>query len=452
MPEARRLYQAAQRCMGRLGGDNAGRLVLSLLFKAILGIQRIVHFESITDPGIALLTGGRTKVVSRSRLGALLRRVGLASVRRFMSQTAPRMARAACHCISIDEHAIARFTRKFDIRKGFHTIRNKKMKVEKLTFAFDIATRRLCSLVVSAGHETLVSLAKRLIPSLRRRARGAPVRLVLDAGAAHNHEALLELVEHPNQVTLVRTPRRRSYRTAWQALPAQAWTALEEPGPYTGAAPKAIVVADTRTALAVRSRSTPVSVRTIVIRETARRGTDRWHAIWVFGDEQTAPYQLVREFRGRQHHEQTYRIMLHDLAGDAAPSGYNKRTRPHKPGFQQNALTLYGWIAALAVNALLAFTTALPERFHHAHPRTLRRWFFHVPAELYLGHDTLIVSLHPTHLRPLWQHLIAHLNRRALRIPWLEQRRLVLSLDRPMARRMPEMVNAATTGARSVWC
>jgi hypothetical protein len=38
--EARQLYAAAQRCLGALGAGNAGRLVLSLYFKAILGIQR----------------------------------------------------------------------------------------------------------------------------------------------------------------------------------------------------------------------------------------------------------------------------------------------------------------------------------------------------------------------------------------------------------------------------
>lgn len=100
-----------------LGAGNAGRLVLSLYFKAILGIQRIFHFETQQDPGFAILTGG-TKVLRRRRLGALLRLVSLAGVRRFMQATAPRLARAACHWLSIDEHAIARFTRKFRIPKG----------------------------------------------------------------------------------------------------------------------------------------------------------------------------------------------------------------------------------------------------------------------------------------------------------------------------------------------
>ncbi len=439
MHEARHLYAAAQRCFGALGASNAGRLVLSLYFKAILGIQRIFHFETQHDPGFAILTGG-TKVLGRRRLGALLRLGSLAGVRRFMKETAPRLAQAACHWFSIDEHAIARFTRKFRIPKGFHTIRNKKMKIEKLTFVFDVAARVLHGLIASPGDVTLAHLAKQLLAAVRRRARGATLRVILDAGAAHAHDELLDLVLRQRQVTLVRVPRRPTYRAAWNALPAEAWTSLEEPGPYRDAPSKPIAIAETRTSLHSKSRSTPVSARTIVIRETTTRGKHRWHALWIFGDEDTPAYELVREFRTRQHHEQTYRIMLHDIYVNTAPSGYNKRSRhPERPGFQQNALTLYAWIAALATNALQAFSLLLPSQFHRAHPRTLRRWFLFTPAELFLGHDTLIVLLKPKHLLPLWHFLIQRANQRHTRIPWMDDRRLILSLDAPPAVREPEV-------------
>ncbi len=44
MHEAGRPYNVAGRFLGSLGLGNAGRLVLSLYFKAILGIERIFHF------------------------------------------------------------------------------------------------------------------------------------------------------------------------------------------------------------------------------------------------------------------------------------------------------------------------------------------------------------------------------------------------------------------------
>jgi hypothetical protein len=201
-------------------------------------------------------------------------------------------------------------------------------------------------------------------------------------------------------------------------------------------------------------------VRTILIREQARRGKERWHALWVFGDDVTPSFDLVREFRTRQHHEQTYRILLHDAFVATAPSGYNKRSRNvRRPGFRQNAITLYTWIAALATNTLDAFTRTLPEHFLHAHPRTLRRWIFNVDADLFLGNDTLIVLFHPRRLLGLWQHLVRRANRHPVRIPWLDNRRLILALDRPGARRATSPVAAPPeasldpgTGLPTVWC
>jgi hypothetical protein len=203
MHEAPRQHRAAERCLGSVGPGHATRLVLSLLFKAFLGIPRIFHFETLDDPGVAILTGGR-RVLSRSRLGHLVRAVAPQEVHRFVQETTPSLTRADRRTISIDEHAVPRFTRKFDIPKGFHTIRNKKMKIEKLTFAFDGATHQLCALKASPGDAALATEATALLPTLRRHACGAPLRLLLDAGAAHNHDTLLDLVARENQVSLVR--------------------------------------------------------------------------------------------------------------------------------------------------------------------------------------------------------------------------------------------------------
>lgn len=449
-----RLHRIAEQCLAKLGSDGPTRLVLSLFFKAVLGIQRIFHFETLDDPGLAILTGGR-KVLSRNRLGGLLRAAPVRGVLKLVHRTEPQVKQADRIGVSIDEHAIARFTRKFDIRKGFHTIRNKKMKIEKLFFAFHLGTGKLLSLIVTRGNAQLAALSEKLLARLRRRAGGAQLRVVLDAGAAHNHEKLLELVAHGKQATLVRTPRREAYRKAWAALPASAWSRREEAGPYTKAPPKVIHVTETRTALSVRKSGAPqrtVSVRTIVVREEKRGGKERWHAIWVFNDEQTPAFDLVEEYRTRQHHEQAYRVMLHDAFVDTAASGYNKNSRNlRRPGFLQNSLTLYAWIAALAVNTLDTLTRALPTPFLRAHPRTIRRWLLHVPAELFLGNGTLIVLLAPRRLRSVWEHLVPQANRSQVRIPWLENRRLVLSLT-PRRRGNPEAAIDPRRGIPGVWC
>lgn len=431
MPYALRLAQIAQDSFPKLGTNNAVRVVLSLFFKAALGIPRIFHFETLCDPGFAILSGGK-KVLSRQALGSLVRGVSLAGVRRLMKATTPKMSRGHSHTISIDEHAIPRFSRKFRLRKGYHTIRNKHMKIEKITFAFLTGTKTLLNCVVSRGHKGLGDLAKKLLPQLRRKARGAQIRLILDAGAAKRHEELLALADHPHQVTIVRTPRRPAYRKAWKKIPSDQWRKIEEDGPYKDAAPKVVYVAETVTRLRVPKQKIERDVRTIVVREQGKKGKDRWHALWVIGDDQSDGWTLVEEFRTRQHHEQTYRIMLHDGYVDTAASGYDKESPdPTRPGFKQNSLTLCAWMVAMATEALMSFSKLLPQRFLRAHPRTLRRWFFQTPADIYLGKETLIVALRPQRMRQVWSDLIRNINARTLRIPWMENRRLVLSFDHP---------------------
>jgi hypothetical protein len=431
--------------------QHALRLVLSLFFKAVLGVRRIFHFETLDDSGFAILSGG-TRVLGRHDLGDLVRGAPLAGVRRLMALTAPAIKRASTQTISIDEHVIARFTRKFSIRKGYHTIRNKHMRVEKLAFAFHTGAKTLLSLVATRGHVTLTDIAQALLASLRRRARGAQIRLILDAGAAKNYHRMLALVDHANQATIVRVPRRPAYLKQWQQIPRERWREIHEPGPYKGAPAKIVHVADIVMTLRDAETGTQRVVRTVVVRERTRRGKDRWHALWVFHDDHTDAWNVVAEFRTRQHHEQKHRVMLHDAHIETACSGYDKNSpNPSRPGFKQAPFTLYGWTVALAMQALDGFAATLPKSFHRAHPRTLRRWFLETPAGLFLGQGTLIVTLQPRHMLDVWQRLVAPINRHGYRIPWLDDRRLVLSLGSERSLR-PEVRVDPRTAPRSVWC
>jgi hypothetical protein len=205
---------------------------------------------------------------------------------------------------------------------------------------------------------------------------------------------------------------------------------VHEEGAYKAAPPKLVYVADTIMKLRV-TRNAMREVRTLVVREAAKRGKDRWHALWVFGDDSSDRWDIISEFRSRQRHEQTYRVMLHDSHVDTVSSGYNKKSsNPARPGFKQNAITLYAWTVALATHALADLTGMLPHAFLHAHPRTLRRWFLHTPAALFLGQGTLIVALQPRAMLETWQLLIDRINRSRFRIPWLDDRRLILSIER----------------------
>ena len=429
MEQAVALHRVAVSCLGGVSPQRAGRLVLSLFFKAVLGIQRLFHFDSLTDVGLALLTGG-PRILSRRTLGTLVRAVSTRSVNTFVRLTQPVVKAGQQLWLSIDEHTVARFTRKFLIPKGFHTIRNKKMRAEKLFFSFDTVRRSLMDLVVTPGNGRLARVASQMLDALRARGRN-PLRVVLDAGAAHNHRELLALADkHPHQVLLVRTPRRPAYRKAWQALPEHLFTSYKEPGRYKGAAAKRIHVAETTTPLRAGKNAPLRHVRTLVAREEARSGKDRWHALFVFRDNATSALTLIQEFRARQHHEQTYRILLHDAFVDSVPSGYDKQSpNPDRPGFHKNAITLYAWLAGLAVNTLRSFTAALPAQFKLAHPRTLRRWWLNFPADLYLSDKALFVILRPRWHRSWWQQHIQLLNDKKLRVPWLGERLVLYSLD-----------------------
>src|SRR5262249_15648633 len=146
------------------------------------------------------------------------------------------------------EHTVARFTRKFLIPKGFHTIRNKHMRAEKLFFSFDTVAHKLLDLVVTRGNGRLARVASAMLTAIRRRGRKRRLRVVREAGAAQSHQELLKWVdENHRHVLLVRAPRRKAYLDKWKALPVERFAPYAEPGRYKGASPKIIGVAETST-------------------------------------------------------------------------------------------------------------------------------------------------------------------------------------------------------------
>jgi glycosyltransferase involved in cell wall biosynthesis len=459
LPAALVLSRIAERTLKRvLGSTNkARRLALSLFFRAALGIERIFHFDTLDDPGFAILTGGK-KVMSRSRLGGLVRAVKTVGVKKFARATEElRALRNQVVTLSLDEHVIARFTRKFKIPKGFHTIRNKKMRAEKLFYLYWPAARRFLGLVVARGNEKLVDHAIDFIRALRRRVHLRQLRLILDASASATHEGLRRLNRFHKTVFLIRAPRRPAYINAWKQLPRESFTQLEEPGRFEGAKAKEIGIAETTTSIAGIARP----LRTIVARERAMKGKDRWHALFVLHDDTTPPLDLLHEFRTRQHHEQGYRIGVHDLWIDASPSGYPKSGRPDRPGFRRGPLTLCAWIAALAWDALRALGNALPARFHLAHPRTLRRWVLMRDADVILTPSHLLIVLTFTKRRSWLRPLLQRFNEANVALPWLGGRHVVmgfaaraqpLSNARPVLPEAAEVGYGSANGCGGVWC
>lgn len=433
--------------------------MLSLFFRAVLGVQRIFHFETLDDVGFAVLTGGR-RVLSRTRLGGLVRAVTTRAAKAFSRATEHWTAlKGKCVTLSLDEHAVARFTRKFRIAKGHHTIRNKHMHIEKISFLHWPALRQFLSLAVTRGNAKLATLTKEAIRRVRQCARPRQMRLILDAAAAQDNAALRDFDRFRKTVFLVRAPRRPSYVQAWKRLPRAAFLTVDEPGRYRGAKPKRIEVTETTTT--IRGLARPV--RTIVTREHAKRGKDRWHALFILHDDSTAPLDLLHEFRTRQHHEQGYRIGVHDLALDTVASGYPKSGRPDRPGFRQGPLHLCSWIAAQAWHALHQLGASLPSRFHGAHPRTLRRWVLVRDAELFLTPTHLLVVLTSARRRLWLRPLLQQLNDAHATLPWLGNRQIAIGFaatPSPVPGAIPvltmptrsEVGSERTRMSGSIWC
>jgi hypothetical protein len=155
----------------KLHAEHAGPIAKCLVehpFRAALGIERIFHFETLADLGFAVLSGGK-RVLSRSRLGGLVREVTTTAVKQLARATEQLGGlRGKTVTLSLDEHAIARFTRKLRMPKGFHTLRNKKVRIEKLVYVYWPERRRFVQLVGPRGNATLAALAVDVLRTLRR--------------------------------------------------------------------------------------------------------------------------------------------------------------------------------------------------------------------------------------------------------------------------------------------
>jgi len=466
LPAALALSAVAERTLAKVLGspDKARRLVLSLFFRAALGIERIFHFETLDDPGFAILSGG-DKVLSRTELGGLVRAVTTEPVKQLVLST-EQLETLRGKTLSLDDHPIARFTRKFLIPKGFHSVRNKYMRVEKVYYLCCPQERGFFHLVVTPGNTKLATVTVQILQDLHRRHVDiGPLRMILDAGAATSNEDLVRLDRFRSDVFIIRAPRRRGYVDAWEQLPPESFTHYEEPGRYVGAKPKDVAFTETTT----RIKGIDEPIRTIVFCEGAARGKDRWHALFALHDNTTPPLDLLHEYRSRQHHEQGHRIGVHDLWLDTCPSGYPKDGNPDRPGFRQGPLLLCAWIIACVWAALRALGKSLPKRFYHAHPRTLRRWVLVRDAELILTPSHLLVVLAYDRRRAWLRPLIQRFNEAEVALPWFGGRRVVMGFAarsqqkadarpvlpadaQPVRPAAAEVGSDAAEGCGGVWC
>jgi len=415
------------------------RGLLSSVFALVIGLERIWHLDQMEDKGFALLTGG-LRCPSRHAVGGWRRHLPWYEVDAFCRRTSPwELIEGEDALVSYDEHTIPRWTHKFHIKKGYVTTRNKYMRCEKLFYSYDVMRDRYLAVRAAPGDVGLIDLA---VPLTRQTlVRGRPERLhaLFDAGAGQADagvRALWDLAcEHQPRLDVTLRACRYPHRVAlWKAMPAEQFEVYSEPGPYTGAAPKEIRLAETTTVL--KGESPQQAVRTVICREVVPGPKkDRWHPL--FTTSQEGPVEVLTSFRARQHHEQAYRVGVHDQMLDAVPAGYDKDSpQPKRPRWQRGGLQMVGWLVALVYNAVANLSEELAGGYGGSHVRTLRRTFFNRPGTLYQTPEALIVSLDPFAGQEALVPVIDEFNAQGHRLPWLEGRWVVVSLT-PQARPRP---------------
>jgi hypothetical protein len=429
MPQALNWLATAERCFA----DDFGSLrqgLLTSIFSLVIGMERIFHLDDMEDAGFARLCGGR-RCPSRHTVGAWRRRLPWYEVDAFCRRTCPwHLLRNQDTLVSFDEHTIPRWTKKFHIGKGYSTTRNKYMRCEKLFTGFDLCSDRFLCIRGTPGNVNLQELAVPMVQQVLLQGQPRSLHALFDAGAGKSDagvRALWDLAEqHDNLDVTIRACRYPHRLRAWKQLPSGLFVTVEDPGVCVGAAPKEVRLAETRTVL--KDESPEQAIRTIVCREI-RPGPkkDRWHPLYT--TSAVEPQDLLPIFRGRQNHEQGHRVEVHDLLVDNVPCGYDKQSPDRtRPRFHRGPLQMLGWLVALLYNAVADLAESLGPNHFGDHVRTLRRQFFNRPGQLYETPEALIVSLDPfagdDQLRPL----IDQLNAGHHRLPWLDNRRLVMSL------------------------
>jgi len=430
LPQALRWLAVANDCCA----DDCGTLARGLLtsvFAPLVGLGRIFHLDTMNDVGFAWLTGGR-RCPSRYPVGGWRRHLNWHEVDAFCRRTAAwEWVEGDDALVSFDDHVIPRWTRKYRIPKGYSTTRNKHMRCEKLFFGYDVVARRFLCVRATPGDVGLRDLSVSLTRRVLREGRPRSLHALFDAAAGKSDadvRALWNLTQvEPTLTVTLRACRYPTRVAQWKQLPSGLFVAYEEPGPYVGAPAKEIRLAETRTTL--RDETDAEAVRTIICREIVPGPKkDRWHPLQTTSAV-TELVEVLQAYRQRQHHEQGYRVGVHDLFLDAVPCGYDKESpEPTRPRWHRGPLQMMGWLAALLYNALADLALSLPGRWWQAQAGTVRRLLINRPGQLYVTEEAVIVYFDRFRGQEMLVPLIDEVNEQQVRLPWLGNRRLVLSL------------------------
>ncbi|MCW3133160.1 MAG: hypothetical protein N2V78_02380 [Methanophagales archaeon] len=374
--------------------------------------ERPFHLEDLSDLGFAILTG-RSSVLSRTTLFRWVKKCRKSFVLRFYDLTRPLSDFVGKKLkISVDEHVVARWTRKVKIPGTKHPTRGKAMKADKLFYVFELVRKRLIGFKPRPGTATLANTALKQVKELISEVKPESVRMILDAGGCKG-SVITRLSKIKHLTFLVRGKRQRNLVKQWEKVPKSEYKVYTDPGDPK----KKILVADTRTKI----RGCKEPVRTILILNEFEKGKDRFYPIYT-NDELTSAYDLMVEYRSRQNHELCYRVLTHDLKLDALPKSYPLNPKVEKVQFRDKHAMLVGWVKALAFNILGEFKESLDKKYHKMTAGTIVRKFLDRPATITTTADEIVVKFDYFRECNALKEYCDKINQSNLEIPWLKDK------------------------------
>ena len=202
--------------------------ILTLFFLSVFSIARHFHLEDLSDPGFAILTG-RNAVLSRTTIFRWVKKCRKSSVLLFYDLTRPlKEFVGKALKISIDEHVVARWTRKVKIPGTKHPTRGKAMRADKLFYIFELTKKRLLGFKPQQGNATLAKTSLTMVKELISKVEPKYVRMIMDAGGCKG-SVIARLSKIEGLIFLVRGVRQPNLVKLWKMIPRKEYKEYTDP-------------------------------------------------------------------------------------------------------------------------------------------------------------------------------------------------------------------------------
>lgn len=392
--------------------------LLTVLAACICGLKRLYHLSDVYDVGFALFTG-RRQVMDQSTAQKLLK--DIQGIDEFVAES---MADDVVQdegqeaTLAVDEHLVPRWTELIPLPKARIATRGRVMKVQKLVYVQDLLRNRVVGL--ATGDIPFRAQLLKLACTMSR--LWGSVRLLFDAGG-YGADTFNQLDALPGVTYLTRASSYANSVRQWEVIPPENYDFYVRQ--RKGRPAKRFLITETWTSI----RGCEEPIRTIVLRNPTAEIPKKRFTCFFTNDHQTPMEELADEYPIHWRQENSYRVLVHDLALHALPKDYQRR-KDGSVEMDSTQVKLIAWLKGRAFNLMRDFGQALGGGWAMATVGTLVRKFIVRPATLYLADGRLQVVLDPFPGQMALQPLLKKINQQQIVIPQLEGLILHLSISK----------------------